>query len=81
MYDKNLRELEIRMVGAGVAADLISSRQVRQALRVLIRKIKEGGDLKYDETYLTEFLGAARKELKIANQMTYAVPLGGNSAR
>lgn len=68
LFDRRIRELNIRMVGAIAAANLVSTRQVRQALNTLINGMStEGKDLKYDSAHLTQFLNVARKELKIVN--------------
>jgi hypothetical protein len=64
---KNIRELQIRIVSASAAADLIASPHVRRTIGILVRKITEGGELKYDESYLTDFLKAARKDIGIAD--------------
>ena len=63
--DENLRELMIRVAATGAGISLIAGPRVSKALRTLTCKIKEGG--KYDDEYLTEFLLAARKELKIVD--------------
>jgi len=64
---KNIRELQIRITSASTAADLIASPHVRRTIGILVRKITEGGELKYDESYLTDFLKAARKDIGITD--------------
>ena len=64
---KKIRELQIRITSASTAADLIASPHVLRTIGILVRKITEGGELKYDESYLTDFLKAARKDIGITD--------------
>lgn len=67
LRDNALRELGARLMGTSSAIELVSNREVRQATQMVFDQLANEENPTYEVDRLTQFLQAARRDLKIVD--------------